>query len=157
MVASCRLEPDPCCYHYIVLQSLFRNEEGTGGGEAGDYWPGLISFLVMFFHCRLPFLRSREGLRDGTRQRKNKHLLGTFQMTGQGPALRATRKGTCLLTFASEVTSGPQGQEQSAPGSSSVSQLGGRAGRASCRQGRSFSLPRCCVHCLHTWHCHLLH
>lgn len=103
MVAYCRIEPDPCCYHYMVLQSLFRNEEGIGGGEAGDYWPGLISFLVMFLHCHLPFLRSREGLRDGTRQRKNKHLLGTFQMTGQGPALRATRKGTCLLTFASPV------------------------------------------------------
>lgn len=64
---------------------------------------------------------------------ERKHLLATYQMDGQGPALRAMRKGSCLLAFATELTSGPQGQEQGAPGSPLASQLGGRPGKASCR------------------------
>lgn len=101
-----------CCYYLEMKKGL-----GVG---AWRYQPGLISFLVMFLHCHLPLLRSREALRDGTQRRKNSNRLGTFQMKGQGPALRATKKSNPLLAFASQLTSGPHRQEQNALGSPSM-------------------------------------
>ena len=107
----------------MVLLLLFRNQQGIGGGEAGDHRLGLISFLVMSLHSHLPFLRSREGLRG---RRRSKRLFGTFQMKGQGCAPRATRQGGPPLALARRANLWSQRQQPRAQGSASVGLRPGR-------------------------------
>lgn len=98
----------------MVLLLLFRNQQGIGGGEAGDHRLGLISFLVMSLHSHLPFLRSREG------------PFGTFQMKGQGCAPRAVRQGGPPLALARRADLWSQRQQPRARGSASVGLRPGR-------------------------------
>ena len=126
--AHCRRQPDLGRYYSVVSLFLFRNQQQIGSGEAGDHWLGPISVLVMSLQSHQPFLKNknrREILRD---RRRNKCLFDTFQMKGQGCALRAMRQGSLPLASACRADlCGPGGSSQELGVSRGMSALVGQS------------------------------
>jgi len=126
--AHCRRQPDLGHDSSALSLLLFRNQQQIGSGEAGDHWLGPISILVMSLQSHQPFLKNknrREILRD---RRRNKCLFDTFQMKGQGCALRAMRQGSLPLASVCRADlCGPGGSSQELGVSRGMSALVGQS------------------------------